>query len=111
MDWEEIPGNQISYNTTLLVPEDKIKQFAISANSDKSSSGMVWACKIIYGRVIAKLEDVVVRTINSTAIRASWGFDCSDGIESVRSYIIHYCDIPNHGSTRCTGKSILRIKH
>ncbi|KAF2899049.1 hypothetical protein ILUMI_07129 [Ignelater luminosus] len=101
MDWEEIPGDQTYYTTTQKVPEDKIIQFAISANSDTSSSGMVWACTIVYNKTVAKLQDVLVTAVNSTAIRLIWRLDCLDGIESVQSYIIYYCSIPNDGGTSC----------
>ena len=41
LDWIEVPSSTRSYNVTL--PSENVYQFAVAANTEKYSSGMVWA--------------------------------------------------------------------
>lgn len=49
LNWTHVPKNVTIKNIT--VPEDKIYQFAIAANSKTESSGMVWSsCTVIHNK-------------------------------------------------------------
>ncbi|KAF2881194.1 hypothetical protein ILUMI_24978 [Ignelater luminosus] len=90
--WEEISNDKTMFNIT--VSEDKINQFAISANSGTSSSGMVWAtCTVIHNKAIGKMEHVWINHVYSTSIEVAWKLDCSDRIGSIEGFIIYYCSI------------------
>ena len=46
LNWTHVPHNLNVKNIT--VPENKIYQFAISANTANSSSGLLWATCTVY---------------------------------------------------------------
>jgi hypothetical protein len=49
LNWTHVPSNETFKR--IHVPEDKIYQFAISANTKNASSGMVWAsCTVIHNK-------------------------------------------------------------
>jgi len=49
LNWTHVPSNETFKK--IHVPEDKIYQFAISANTRNASSGMIWAsCTVIHNK-------------------------------------------------------------
>lgn len=49
LNWTHVPSNETFKK--IHVPEDKIYQFAISANTKNASSGMIWAsCTVIHNK-------------------------------------------------------------
>ncbi|XP_069693403.1 cytokine receptor isoform X2 [Periplaneta americana] len=84
------------------VPEDKIYQFAISANTRNASSGMVWAsCTVIHNKVVGKMKSVWINRIGSTFIEVGWKLDCSDRIGTVQGFNIYYCPIVSPYNLTC----------
>lgn len=77
-----------------MLEQEIYHQFAISANSLSSSSGMLWAaCTVIHSRHIGKMKNVQINGVGSTYIDVGWKLECSDQIGSVKGYIIYYCAI------------------
>ncbi|KAF5285699.1 hypothetical protein FQA39_LY16505 [Lamprigera yunnana] len=102
LSWIEIPTDKRSFNIT--VSDDKIHQFAISANTQTSSSGMVWAaCTVIHNQAIGKMKNVHITQVLSTVIQVSWKLDCSDRVGSVEGFVIYYCSIVKPSIINCKG--------
>ncbi|KAK4871636.1 hypothetical protein RN001_015760 [Aquatica leii] len=102
LSWIEIPSDKKIFNIT--VSEDKIHQFAISANTNTSSSGMVWAaCTVIHNQAIGKMKNVQISQVYETAIQVSWKLECSDRVGSVEGFVIYYCSIVEPSLINCIG--------
>lgn len=105
LNWMVVPNNTLT--TIKNVEKDKIFQFAISANTLYSSSGMLWAaCTVIYNKNMGKMKNVWINTVGSTFIDVGWKLDCSDRIGSVEGYIVYYCPIKSPLHTECKGEFI-----
>lgn len=87
----------------MTVPHpDKIYQFAISANTEAGSSGMVWAsCTVIHNKVIGRMKSVWINNIGSYFIEVGWKLDCSDRIGIVEGFKIYYCPIKGPLDLNC----------
>ncbi|KAK5639012.1 hypothetical protein RI129_011504 [Pyrocoelia pectoralis] len=102
LSWIELPSDQTVYNIT--VSEDTIHQFAVSANTDVSSSGMVWAaCTVIHNQAIGKMKNVKISQVYATLIQLSWKLECSDRVGSVEGFVIYYCSIVKPSVINCKG--------
>lgn len=100
LNWTHVPKDVTIKNIT--VPEDKIYQFAIAANSKTESSGMVWAsCTVIHNKVLGKMRSVWINRIGSTFIEVGWKLECSDRIGEVEGFRIYYCPIVSPYNTTC----------
>ena len=87
-----VPANYTSFNKT--VNANQITQFAISANGERYSSGMVWTpCTVIHNQPMKRVQDVWVSNLNATSIELSWKLECSDTVRTITGYIISYCPI------------------
>ncbi|KAI4504019.1 hypothetical protein M0802_000490 [Mischocyttarus mexicanus] len=93
LDWVHVSNTTTVYNMT--VPNAKlVYQFAISVNTNKGSSGMVWSsCTVIHNKVVGKMKSVWINHIDSDFIDAGWKMDCSDRIGIIEKYTIYYCPI------------------
>ncbi len=97
-----MPRYQRSVNITL--PTNNVYQFAVAANTETYSSGMVWAtCTILHNKVIGKLKTVSVDVVEKDSMTIRWRLDCSDRVGIVRGYRIEYCPI-SPDSLDCIGK-------
>lgn len=100
LNWTHVPSN-ITFKK-IRVPEDKIYQFAISANTKNASSGMIWAsCTVIHNKVVDKMKSVWINRIGATYIEVGWKLDCSDRIGTVRGFNIYYCPIVSPYNLSC----------
>lgn len=92
----------------MTVPDpDKVYQFAISANTNKGSSGMVWAsCTVIHNKVVGKMKSVWINRIGSDFIEVGWKLDCSDRIGIVEGFNIYYCPIVSPFNLNCRGSKL-----
>lgn len=89
-------------NFSVNVRTNEIYQFAISANTEEGSSGMVWAaCTVLSTQNEGKLKTVWIATVGPTFMEVGWKLDCSDQIGSVGSYIIYYCPIVSPTQSTC----------
>ena len=92
----------------MTVPDpDKVYQFAISANTNRGSSGMVWAsCTVIHNKVVGKMKSVWINRIGSDYIEVGWKLDCSDRIGIVEGFNIYYCPIVSPYDLNCKGPKL-----
>ena len=106
LDWVNVSKNTTIYNMTVPDP-DKVYQFAISANTNKGSSGMVWAsCTVIHNKVVGKMKSVWINRIGSDFIEVGWKLDCSDRIGIVEGFNIYYCPIVSPYNLNCKGPKL-----
>nr|XP_003707987.1 PREDICTED: uncharacterized protein LOC100878272 [Megachile rotundata]XP_012151607.1 PREDICTED: uncharacterized protein LOC100878272 [Megachile rotundata] len=106
LDWVHVSKNTTIYNMTVPDP-DKVYQFAISANTNKGSSGMVWAsCTVIHNKVVGKMKSVWINRIGSDFIEVGWKLDCSDRIGIVEGFNIYYCPIVSPYNLNCKGPKL-----
>ncbi|XP_076178162.1 cytokine receptor domeless [Ptiloglossa arizonensis] len=106
LDWVHVSKNTTIYNMTVPEP-DKVYQFAISANTNKGSSGMAWAsCTVIHTKVLGKMKSVWINRIGSDFIEVSWKLDCSDRIGIVEGFNIYYCPIVSPYVLNCDGPEL-----
>lgn len=75
--------------------------FAISANSNKSTSGMVWArCTTANINEIGKIKTIWIPRLASTEIEVEWKLECTDsGI--VAGFQLAYCLIEKPMTLEC----------
>lgn len=108
LDWVHVPKNTTVYNMTVSDP-DKVYQFAISANSARGSSGMIWAsCTVIHNKVVGKMKSVWINRIGSNFIEVGWKLDCSDRIGIIEGFNIYYCPLLSPYSVDCKGPKFNR---
>ncbi|XP_019700208.1 uncharacterized protein LOC105190189 isoform X2 [Harpegnathos saltator] len=101
LDWVHVPKNTTMYNVTVTNPL-KVYQFAISTNTEQTSSGMVWAsCTVIHNKVTSKMKDVWINNINSRSIEVGWKLDCSDRVGIIDGFNIYYCPIISPYNLQC----------
>ncbi|KZC12905.1 Cytokine receptor [Dufourea novaeangliae] len=106
LDWVHVSKNTTIYNMTVPDP-NKVYQFAISANTNKGSSGMVWAsCTVIHNKVVGKMKSVWINRIGSDFIEVGWKLDCSDRIGIVEGFNIYYCPIVSPYNLNCKGPKL-----
>ncbi|XP_043508865.1 cytokine receptor [Frieseomelitta varia] len=106
LDWVHVSRNTTIYNMTVPDP-DKVYQFAISANTNRGSSGMVWAsCTVIHNKVVGKMKSVWINRIGSDYIEVGWKLDCSDRIGIVEGFNIYYCPIVSPYDLNCKGPKL-----
>ena len=100
--WEVVPKTKLSLNVSL--PDNKVYQFAVSANTQTSSSGMVWAtCTILPDKRIGKLKTVNVDVVKKRSMKVSWKLDCSDRIGVVTGYQAVFCKVESAENHECIG--------
>lgn len=103
MDWVHVPKNTTIYNITVPDPS-KVYQFAISVNTERGSSGMIWSsCTVIHNKVLGKMKSVWINRIGSHFIEVGWKLDCSDRIGIIEGFNIYYCPIMSPLNVNCNG--------
>lgn len=96
LNWTRVPSNVTIRNMT--VEDDKPYKFAVSANTDTGSSGMVWAsCTILYNKPIQKMKNVWVKKVGSTYMELAWHLDCFDRNGLVVGFRVYYCPVQHKG--------------
>lgn len=75
--------------------------FAVSANSQRSTSGMIWAlCTTADSSQIGKIKTIWIPRLASTEIEVEWKLECTDsGI--VAGYQLEYCPIEQPKTMEC----------
>ncbi|XP_018407282.1 PREDICTED: uncharacterized protein LOC108783250 [Cyphomyrmex costatus] len=103
LDWVHVPKNTMIYNITVPNPS-KVYQFAISVNTERGSSGMIWSsCTVIHNKVLGKMKSVWINRIGSHFIEVGWKPDCSDRIGIIEGFNIYYCPIVSPMNVNCNG--------
>lgn len=93
------------HETTFEYDSDQPVNFAISANSETSTSGMMWAkCTTANSNEIGKIRTARISRLSSKEIEVEWNLDCTDsGI--VAGYQIEYCPISKPKTLECIAGS------
>ncbi|CAB3361537.1 Hypothetical predicted protein [Cloeon dipterum] len=92
MNWTRVSVNTNRYN--VAVPDDKVYQFAISANGKKVSTGLTWAnCIAVIDQRIEEMNHIIIHAVGSNFIEIGWIAGCSHRIGLVQGFVIHYCPI------------------
>lgn len=108
LDWVHVPENTTIYNITVPDPF-KVYQFAISVNTEKGSSGMIWSsCTVIHNKVLGKMKSVWINRIGSHFIEVGWKLDCSDRIGIIEGFKIYYCPIMSPLNVNCKSPMLNR---
>lgn len=97
IDFKRVNSDVFSYR----LKANNSMNFAISANSDTSSSGMIWAmCTVLPGNEINKLTSINTMKVESTFIDFKWNLQCI--AESILTgYILEYCPIKDPKTEEC----------
>ncbi|XP_031640435.1 cytokine receptor-like [Contarinia nasturtii] len=104
IDFAQIGSDVLSYR----IETNNSMNFAISANSKLSSSGMVWAmCTVLPGNEINKLTSIITVKVLATSIEFKWSLACIDRT-ILTGYILEYCSIkdPKTGECQESAKSV-----
>lgn len=97
------------YETSFQHKSDQTINFAISANSENSSSGMIWAkCTTANSYEIGRIRTARISRLSSKEIEFEWNLDCTDsGI--VVGYQIDYCPVGEPRTLECIAGSEHRL--
>jgi Fibronectin type III domain len=97
IDFKEFPANE----TVFEFKSDQTVNFAISANSKTSTSGMIWAkCTTANVNEIGKIKYIWIPKLTSREIEIAWKLECTDsGI--VAGYEIEYCPVKQPKTLEC----------
>ncbi|XP_058121712.1 cytokine receptor-like [Anopheles coustani] len=89
INFTTVPSNQ----TTFVLGNGGVAlNFAVSANADQHSSGMVWAaCTATHKTDIGKLKPILITETASSSIHLQWNTECGDVVHT--GYMIFYCNI------------------
>lgn len=100
VDWIHLPADVTKHNFTINSTNGY--QFAISANSNSSSSGMIWAsCTALHNK-LNKMKNVGVGVIGTDYVDVKWKLECSERIDSIKGYYVYYCPTSETDKSRCT---------
>ena len=85
-------------------------QFAVSANTESSSSGMSWAeCIVPINGRLDKLSDVSLKVINSTSMYVIWKLNCPAQRRVVEGYKINYCVTRDNSCSICEKQDSVEV--
>jgi len=101
LNWIHVSMNTTVYNIT--VPDwNKIYQFAISASTNKGSSGMIWSsCTVIRSQELGRMKFIWINRFGLDFIEVGWYLDCLDRIGVIEEVKIYYCPIESVLNTKC----------
>ncbi|XP_025262326.1 cytokine receptor-like isoform X1 [Camponotus floridanus] len=112
LNWTHVSMNTTVYNITVPNP-NKIYQFAISANANEGSSGMVWSsCTVIRSKELGRMKFIWINRFGLDFIEVAWYFDCSDRIGVIKEIKTYYCPVVSVSSKFCTkSKRNISVKY
>lgn len=88
---------------------DATINFAVAANSLKSTSGMIWAlCTAAQSNDIGKIKTIWIPKLSSTEIELEWKLECVDA-SIVEGYTVQYCPISAPKTLECKTPEITVI--
>lgn len=104
LDFERVDSNVLNFTRF----SNETLNFAVSANSRNSSSGMNWAlCTALENNDIGKLTTIWIGKMQSTYIEFKWNLACVDRT-ILDGYILSYCPIKDPKTLECK-ESVKRI--
>lgn len=96
IDFKVLSRNTFMFNFTTST----MYNFAISANSNESSSGMVWAMCTHGGGEINKMSGIFMSGSASRSIEYTWNLDCVDRTVLTK-YELRLCSVNNPKEKEC----------
>lgn len=100
IDFKELGRNDFMFNFTTTT----MYNFAISANSYVSSSGMVWAMCTHGGGEINKMSGILVSELGARFIEYTWNLDCIDRT-ILTKYEMEICTVKDPKNNMCDTNS------
>lgn len=95
-------------DTKFQLKTNDTMNFAISANSDMSSSGMTWAmCTVMAGNPLNKLTIIYMTKTASTYIEFKWSLECIDR-SILAGYSLEFCPFNDPKTENCEGQWQIR---
>ncbi|ODM93426.1 Protein sidekick-2 [Orchesella cincta] len=107
LKWDRVDANPMEsihkFYSFLPQDSDRIYQFAVSANTEKFSSGMIWAtyCTLIHNKVPGKLRTVRYEDPKEDEILIKWDLECSYQSGDIEGFKITYCQVEKDPAERC----------
>ena len=81
--------------------------FAVAANSAKSTSGMIWAlCTAAQSNDIGKIKTIWIPKLSSTEIELEWKLECVDTL-IVEGYTVKFCPTSDPKTLECKTPEIM----
>jgi hypothetical protein len=106
IDWEHVKGdkNKLNFTTKNYAAgrQSVGYQFAVSAISETSSSGMVWAPCTVLHDTVNKIKSVWVDKVDSYYIYIRWKLECSNRVDGIKGYYIYYCAVESPEHSKCS---------
>lgn len=97
IDFQRVDRNVFNYT----LASNNTLNFAVSANSRNSTSGMKWVlCTALEGNAISKLTSIYATKIQPTYIELNWSIACIDRTLII-GYTLHYCPIKDIKTLEC----------
>lgn len=94
------------WETFFHLSSNQTVNFAVSANSLTSTSGMKWSdCTAVNSYDIGKIKTIWIPKVTSTTIEVEWKLECTDkGV--VEGYQIEYCPIEEPKTLKCVETAV-----
>ncbi|XP_049959964.1 cytokine receptor-like [Schistocerca serialis cubense] len=110
LNWTRVSKDVRTMNIT--VREGKVYEFAISSNTNTSSSGMIWAtCTLRPNSGLEKVKEIEISSVGSTYIEVHFEMECQNRLQNVSQYNIYYCPIVSpHNATCRTEEEVLIVR-
>lgn len=110
LNWTRVSKDVRTMNIT--VREGKVYEFAISSNTNTSSSGMIWAtCTLRPNSGLEKVKEIEISNVGSTYIEVHFEMECQNRLQNVSQYNIYYCPIVSpHNATCRTGEEVVIVR-
>ncbi|XP_076355900.1 uncharacterized protein LOC143249623 [Tachypleus tridentatus] len=89
INWKTIPAD---INRTEFGFEKVLNyQFAVAANSEKLTSGMVWALCVVSTEKALNKVSIVVQPYSESSLIVKWTLSCEAEKKVINNYIVYYC--------------------
>lgn len=97
IDFVKLPSTQMQFT----LESSQTINFAVSATTKDSTSGMIWArCTTANGNEIGKIKSIYISRVTATEIEVEWNLECTDsGI--VAGYQLEYCPSKEPKTLEC----------
>lgn len=105
IDFARVDSNTFEYT----VNSSEMLNFAVSANSRDSSSGMTWAmCTASPNNELGQLTTIYPVNTHATYIEFKWSLKCIDQT-LIKGYILEYCPIKHPLKAECKEEELRQI--
>ncbi|RZC42750.1 fn3 and/or zf-C2HC 2 domain containing protein, partial [Asbolus verrucosus] len=110
INWRVIP---LTTRTQVSVAKDGIFQFAVSANTGRSSSGMLWApCTGVHDKNMYKIKNLQLKLNGLGYTELQWTLKRDNcHCHRIVGFIVHYCQMLSLVTLECRGGNITDLSH